>query len=475
MPIQKITTAQFRDRLRRAILDRTDTHDVAYGPIRDIVIDPMATVLENQNDRIRTISLLLTLEDPSALSEDDLDGIVFNEGLVRIEGARASTTLTFSAVTVDPTGPNLVVQRGFPVATTPDTSTGETVTFVTTEEATLVAASRSAYFNIQTQRYELRVPARATVQGDVGRVGRGRVKRPLRPLVGFDEVTNESATVGGRDRETNTELVERYLLTVRGTDLATPAGIEAFTRNNFPSVEDVLVEYTDVPRTGSAPGSVDVFIVGETSITTSENLEFIGVGQLIALGNAPVDVVGSVTSGANTYIEGTDYEVVQDTSASSRSVQAVEGVRFLPTATTPLPSAGGVVTVTYSYNSLIRDLQVASEQDENFVIGRDLLFREGFEVDIIIEAQLRVESGFSTTAVPAAVSTAVQDFINGLGLGEPVEASDVNLAARQVQGVDNFIITRLVRDPTDTGTADINIDTNEYARTNASNFTVTLI
>lgn len=476
MPVEKITAAQFRDQLRTGITERTTSHDVGFGPIRDIVIDPVATVLEQQNDRIRAVSLLISLEDPDNLSEEDLDSIVFNEGLRRIDGSRASATLTFSTPLVDPAGPDLVVQRGFPVATTPDTNTNETVTFVTTEARTLPAAQRQSFFNINTQRYELSIPAEATVEGSVGRVGATRIRRPLRPLVGFDDVTNNSAADGGLDRETNAELINRYLLAILGRDLSTPTGIEKFTRDNFPDVADVVVVFGNNPLlTRADPGAVDTYIVGDQFVARTENLEFLGVNQLLQISFPPLNVVTSVTSGATTYVEGTDFEVVFDTGANAGSTRATEGIRFLATATNPLPALGAAVTVSYTQNNLIAQLQATFEQDDVFVLGRDLLFKEGVQVNIILEARLRVTTGFSTTTVPSAVSTAIQNFINGLGLGDNVEESDIQGVVRRISGVDNFLIDRLVRDPTATGAADVTINDNEFPDIATADLTITLI
>ena len=478
MPVEKITAAQFRDQLRTGITERTTSHDVGFGPIRDIVIDPVAAVLEQQNDRIRAVSLLISLEDPDNLSEEDLDAIVFNEGLRRIDGSRATATLTFSTPQVDPAGPDLVVQRGFPIATTPDANTGETVTFVTTEARTLTAAQRQSFFNINTQQYELSIPAEATTEGSVGRVGATRIRRPLRPLVGFDSVTNNSAADGGLDRETNAALINRYLLAILGRDLSTPTGIEKFARDNFPDVDDVAVVFGNNPlltRAATEAGAVDTYIVGDQFVSRTENLEFLGVNQLLQISFPPLNVVTSVVSGATTYIEGTDFEVVFDTGGNAGSTRAVEGIRFLATATSPLPALGAAVTVSYTQNNLVSQLQATFEQDDVFVLGRDLLFKEGVQVNIILEARLRVATGFSTVTVPTAVSNAVLNFINGLGLGDNVEESDIQGEVRRISGVDNFIIDRLVRDPAATGASDITIVDNEFPRIAVADLTISLI
>lgn len=477
MPIDKISAAQFRTQIRQGITERTETHDVAFGPIRDVVIDPMATVLEDQNDRIRQVSLLVSLVNSTEFSDDDLDALVFNEGLTRQAGSRATGTVVFSTVTVDITGPDLVVQRGFPIATLPDASTGTSITFVTTEERTLTAVNASSYFNIDTDRYELQVPVIATVEGSAGLVGASRINRPLRPLNSFDEVSNTTATTGGRDRETNAELIDRYLLAVLGRDLTTPTGVRRFALDNFPDTVDVLTVFGSNPlltRTDTNAGAVDAYVLGSSTVTRRENLTYLGVNQLMTVSFPPLVSVTSVVEGATTFIEGTDYEVVFDDSDLAGSTRATEGVRFLAAGTQP-SAPGAAVTVTYTSNQLIRNLQTEFELDNVFVFGRDLLIKEGLQVDIILEADLRVSSGFSTSTVSSAVNTAVLDFINALNLGDDVEESDIQGAVRRVSGVDNFIITRLVRSATDTGATDVLIADNEYARIAQADLVITLI
>lgn len=485
MAIEKISASQFRTQIRNGITARTKTHDTAYGPIRDIVIDPMSTVLERQNDRIRRVSLLVSLINTGTFTDEELDALVFNEGLTRILGSFATGTIVFSTLVVDTTGPDIIVPRGFPVATQAGAGGSDTITYVTTETSTLVVAQAASYknFEVDPPQFELEVPVIATVQGSIGNVGATRVNRPLRPLVGFDSVSNPESISGGRDAETNDELIQRYLLAILGRDIATPTGIERYARDNFPDLADIKPIYGNNPlmlRDAEDSGAVDAYLIGDQLTTRTESLTFLGIGQLIELTYPPLRQVSSVENitSAATYTEGVDYEVVFDTSNESGSTRASEGIRFLAddlAAPTP-PAAGDVIRIEYTSNNLVRRIQATFEQDDVRVFGRDLLFREGTRVDIILEASLRVASGFSTVTIPSAVEAAVLDYINTLNLGDDLEESDLQAVVRAVSGVDNFIITRLVRDASASGAADITIADNEYARiTQGPDFQVTLI
>lgn len=478
MPIPKITATQFESSIRSGITSRTTTHDTAVGPIPEVIIKPAARVFERQNDRIRTVSLIVSLSNEVAFSDEfeaDLDAYVFNEGLVRALGSRATATVVFSRAAA-PTA-DIVVQRGYPIGTQPDEATGQTITFITSETRTLPFATASAYFNIQSQRYELSVPVIAIVEGSTGRVAASRINRPLRPLVAFDSVTNPSAAVGGRDRESNAELIERYLLAIQGRQLGTPFGIERFARDEFPDVEDLLAVFGSnelLTRSTEDAGAVDAYIIGDQVLDVTDNLEFFGIGQLLQISTPPLVSVSAVSSGASTYIKDQDYEEVFDETGNAGSVRAIEGIQFLAGGPTALPATGDVVTITYTQNQLIRNLQTRFEQDDAFVFGRDLLFKRGLQVNIVIEADLTVEAGFNATDIQLAVEEVILDFINTLELGDDVERSDIQAVVRQISGVDNFVFTRITRSTVASGVADIVIEDNEYARIDSADLTITV-
>lgn len=473
MPINKKTATEFRQDLAEGITARNTSHDTAYGPLRDVVTDPTAAVLEQQNDRARKVSLLLSLINEAEFDETDLNAFVFNEGLIRSSGAQATTTLTFQ-VKLAPTA-DATVQRGFPVATQPDEATGTSITYVTTEEVTLAFATAATAFNAVTGFYELNVPAVATAAGTVGRVGANRVNRPLRTLVGFDAVTNKSATVGGLDSETNTELIERFLLAIVGRQLGTKKGIERFLLDEFPDVEDAHTIYGDDPlllRAASDAGAVDTFVVGEQATTGSDNLVFLGVGQTMVITRPPLLAVTSVTRAAPaaTYAEDIDWETVKDVSGVSGSTRAVDGIRFITGGNAP--SVGDVIVVAYTYNNLIRSMQTTLDVEDNLVLGRDLLGRESVRVDIVLAATLTAVS--NPVGTKTLVEAALLAYVNALGAGDDVEGSDLQGVVRRISGVDNFIITNLNRATIGVlSTVDLPIAANEYARMTTANLNIT--
>lgn len=475
MPIEKLTADQIRDDLSEAIAENPE-HEVHFGPIKDIVIDPVAAVNEAIAARTYEVSRMIALDDPDNLAVADVDRIIYNEGLTRNAGTQASVTLTFYANVVDPNGSDLYVPRGFPVGVK---STGTAaVTFVTTADAILPAASAASYYNATRRRYEVSVQAVSTTRGTAGRVGPNRVVRPLRALNGFAGVVNLTASVGGqRDAETNREVIERYLMAVRGRSIATATGLQFWALNQFPDVVDTRAVYgTDSLVTRSTvTGAVDLYVVGDQLATTTATFVYLGHSQRLVFPKQPVRSVTSVTSGAVTYVEGVDFDIVTDTSAQAGSVNGQDALVFRPLATATLPALGAAVNVTYSYNTLIETMQVAVDQPDNYVEGRSLLVKAGLRVNIYLSGTLAVKTGYVASTVLSTAVSKLTAYINELRLGAPVEGSDLQAVVRSVVGVDNFIITRLVRDALATGTADVALAGNEHAIIDTESLAITLV
>lgn len=470
MPISRKTAAELAVDITNAIQGRNSDYDTRIGPVPDLVINPMAAVLELQHERIRSVQQLLSLEDDGSFTSQDVDEFVRNEGLLRLQGGRSTVTLIFARSTI-PTV-DLTVRANFPVSTLPDEVSGSTVTFITTADATMIAAQASSYFNPISQRYELPVAAISLATGVDANVGPNRIRRPLRPLVGFNSVSNTDGASGGRSVETSSELIERYFFSLTGTSPTTVNGVQKILRNLYPTVRDSYVVYGNNllnVRSASDGGAMDVYTIGDIPTTVTETVTFSGVGQILPLSRAPVLSISSITG----YVLNTDYILVTDTGGNMGSVRAVDGVYWLPSAVT-IPATNTSLNVTYSYNSLQTVLQSAFSLPENDAAGRDLLYKQGVKKSIRIVAQLKPAAGFVGTTVQSLVNTAIMDALAEYKLNEDVEESDINLIARSFSGVDNFIITTLAL-VGGSGVADIPIAANEYASLIQSNLTITLI
>lgn len=477
MPLSRKTASEFLAKLRNGIVSRTKRFDTGYGPIKDAFLLPTAAVLEDEhNNELRPTSLLISLQNDEEFSEEDLDSLVFNEDITRPEGANAVVTLRFARSTAFSSSETGLLQRGHPIGTSADESSGQAVTFVITE--TKDKSSAVAVLNTDTNRteYVVEIPSVCVIQGAVGLVGPDRINRPLRPLVGWETVTNPEASREGRDRYSQSELIELYLLAVGSRQLSVPQGNELYVRNNFGAVEDMNeVSGTNVllTRAGTDAGAVDAYIKGTSALTKTDQVTFLGLGQKLILSTPPVVSITSVVrvSDSEEFDEDVDYEVRLDTSGVGGSIRARDGIRFIPTSD-PVPDVGDLISITYTYNELIRDLQTDAEDDRVKVDGRDLLYRMATQVEVYISAALTVKTGFVFATIKAAAETALLDYVNDLGMKKNVEESDLQKVVRGIAGVDNFVFSRLTDDESSIEAGDIVLGENEFPNLELANLVI---
>jgi len=478
MPVEKITAQQFSKAISDDILDRDSSLDVTFGPVRDTVIRPVGRILESQNDRVRKVFDLLSLLNLDQIDPADLDDFVYNEGLVRSPGTRSNTTVIFARSQAP--SADIPIPINFPIASSTDPSTGAQISFVTSAAKTMFSAAPGQYYNINTSNYELEVPVVAVNTGADGNVGSGRISVALRGLTDFDSVKNRVAATGGTAEEINEQLAQRYLIRVMGTDISTPLGIKRFVTDFFTQALDAAVVYGSdslMIREDTDAGAVDLWVLGESLSPATDTAYYPGVEQLITLSNQPVRGISMVQDSVpNTYVEGIDFEFVKDTGIRYGSVRGQDGIRFLTTGSVPLANA--VLTITYTYNALFSSLQSFFQSPGYCDPGRDLLFREGVSVPIVLTGALTVQSGDPATVLNN-VLTAVSTFVNTVtrssgGLGDNVERFDLDVQIGRVQGVNNFTISQLSR-YSSTGVGDISIGKNEYARISSANLNVTFV
>ncbi len=473
MAIERISKSEFVTMLSGGITSRDPTMDVNIGPIRDLRIDPFAEVCEFQNNRIVYVSELNSLINAVNLVPDDVDKIVFNEALVRWSGSTSTAVVTFARAqtpTVD-----ITVPINFPLATITDPKTGRSILFRTIETQTMFAASASAYYNSTSSKYELDVAVASVLTGADTSVGAYTIKVMRRALPGFDSCYNKLATTSGKALETNQELADRYMLHVKGSQLGTPYGNEVYALDNFSAVEDVYSVYgnnTYLAREEDDAGAVDIWIQGTTPLTRNYTVAYPGVETLIVLDRQPLISITSVVSGATTFVEDTDFEVVSDTGSYSRSSSGQDGIRFLAGGTVP-SAIGDAVTISYQYNSLMDLLASYFTQSYYYSLGMNKLFRWAYQLDLELEGDLKVASGNPTT-IQTLVNNAIYNYVTGLHLGDSVEEFDLDREIAKITGVDNFVWTKLaVKDGV--GVGDVTVAPYQYPRVALSDLVITLV
>ena len=472
MSINRITSSQFSSVITNGVNERDETMDTAIGSIKDFFIDPFAEVLEQQNDRVVYISNLNSLKYVNKAIPDDLNDIIYNEAMIRWNGSRAVTVLTFART--QPPSSDIVIPINFPIATVVDAATGRSIVFKTVETKTMYSAAPSSYYNADNEKYEIDIAVASIIVGETSKVGAYTIKNMRRPLTGIDEVYNKSATTSGRGVETNRETADRYLLHVEGSQIGTPNGTKRFILDNFSNITDAYIVYGEsnyLTRDQGDTGAVDIWVLTEEPLTRTYTTNYPGIETLIPLDKQPLIEIISVSDSAVTYVEGTDFLAITGETEYAYSNLGQDGIKFIAGGT--VPTVGVPLTITYKYNSMIDVLAAFFTQNDYYHMGTNRLFRWAQKKSIEIEANLKVRSG-NPDSVLNAVRTAVTSYTNNLKLGEDVEEFDIDAVVAKVYGVDNWTYTTLAIEG-ETGVSDISIPPNEYARIPAANFVINLV
>jgi hypothetical protein len=143
------------------------------------------------------------------------------------------------------------------------------------------AANAAAFFNFNTQRYEITVDIVAQTVGASGNRSAGSIKNVVTPVGGL-QVTNTEATVFGTDQESNLDLATRAELGFVSVDTGTEGGYAATSAAQIGIIKSKIVksgdalmmrDYDDV-RHKHIGGKVDVWVQGLRERTVSERFAF---------------------------------------------------------------------------------------------------------------------------------------------------------------------------------------------------------
>lgn len=340
-----------RDFIIQRLLEFDPSYDVGSGvPTTSLMIDPQAIILQPIVDELTVIqasqSILTILEsdDPDSFPEDIVDGLASNAFVERIPGAIGSDVqrLRFFQPQSFSAQKGVLIFRG-PQGQRYSNSEGVTVT------------DSEMALNQEGALYYVDIPIIALEEGETFNVGKGSITSMESEPAGIANVTNLFGIDQGRDRETNTELIDRIKVAVTVRALVTGRGIVVTLTENFTTIEEIEPigfgepeMMRDIVYNVHIGGNVDVYI--KTAALSDGSADFFGievdstrrrataatvvlleqdVGYSLGRPVDRTDVEPVVTSidGVVTYAEGTDYTIDDATGLISRP--ALSGVFHL--------------------------------------------------------------------------------------------------------------------------------------------------
>jgi len=470
MAVEQVTRTEIIDRLKTAITDYDSNVDVEYGPVKDLVIDPMSEELRRVNDAIYHVFRIQSLQNIAEFSEDELDAFAYNWQISRKEGTFATGTCWFQ--TSSPPATDIEIPLHTVVATAE--IKGVILTFYTTEVVVFLAGQQyvGSYWNAAEEVYEIAVPVRAVATGPDSNVAAGGIVQMVSNIPTFSRIVNKEATFGGTERETNSRLAQRLMLAIMGVERASIEGLELWYEEQVGVIDASVIPAQDPIMTRAESGAVDVAILGTEYATYQETIVFNNLQVLFT--KQPVKSVISVIGTSGEYEEGVEWVFVKDTTSGyAGSTRALSRIEWRAIDT--LPPIGEAITITYQYDKMIIDLQDLSEEDDNRFLA-DILVKSAEQIDVQCAFTIKVYSGFVQSNVRQNCKDVVYAFINDLKLGANVEQSDLVFEIRKVAGVDNvelpFQVLKKESDPASTEPYDITIEKNEYARIASSKIEV---
>jgi hypothetical protein len=333
-----------RDFVIQRLLEYDPSFDVGAGvPTTSLLIDPLTIILQPVIDELGVVQLsqsilsILETDDPDVFPEDIVDGLASNAFVERNPGSLGSDVQRVRFFEPE----DFTAQRGILVFRGP---AGQRYT--NSEAISITSAEMS--LNQEGTLFYADIPIIAVEEGEDFNVEAGSISTMESEPIGAANTSNLFGIQQGRDRETNTELIDRIKIAVTVRALVTGRGIIVTLTENFTTIEEITPigfgddeMMRDIVYNVHIGGNVDVYIK-TPSFTTSSfdvfNLEvdttrqqavaataaLLVIGQAYTMSRSPVDRtnVDPVVRGLDgtIYTEGAldDYEIDDVTGTISR-------------------------------------------------------------------------------------------------------------------------------------------------------------
>lgn len=411
--------------------------------VKDVVIDSPAQEFESAYTEIDNVALLSSLQNYASFTTDQLNSVASDYGLTRLLGTKATGTIVFRFKAL--TDVNIPFNTRLSTAA----STGvASVEFITSQTVIVSSANLPNYYNYLTSFYEVSVPIESSNIGASNNVAAGTITTVLSSISNLDSITNYLPTVNGTDDETNSSLSSRVQTKRLGNNIGTASGYETTVIADNRVLDSIVVGPNDTEMVRNEfGGSIDIYVLGTDLVQVSEAHTWNNTISEIVLNNQPIPTGGIVSvTGALTGLLTltTDYAFTKDIGVLANSSASSDKISFTAVGI-PKLVAGGTqdITVVYSYNSLITDLQATLNIDTSHITASDVLIREANEILVNIYADVSTLSGYDKATIQAEIETALGTTINAFKLNTDLQPSDVVAIIAGVTGVDKVGLTTL--------------------------------
>ena len=411
------------------IRGKSATIDLSEGTIiDDIVISAPSQEIAGLYDENNTTSKGQSLLTASDSATDSLGG---NLGILRLTPNSAQGIVNFFSYT-SPAN-DITIPAGA-IVSTYAVSGGNSIQFTVTTTIYMYTQLASSYLNPSNSVYEIAVPVEAIKSGVNGVVGPQSITQLVTSIPGIDGCYNPDATSGGTDAEDTSDLGIRTASKWRGNTIGVLDGYLSEVLA-YPGVEDAIV-FGGISTGRDDLGPVDIYVRGSNVVTFQDT--FISYSSFTDLVLTKQPVIESaniqVISSQGGIISDLLYNLLKDTGAYAGSINGQDMIDW----TSGSYVSSGSITVNYSYNSLIYDIQNYFSDPSRNVQNTNLLIKWTTETYIDITGNIRVSSGYDSNSVKAEIGNQLAIYMNNLNIGALIQQSDIVETILLIPGVDDL-------------------------------------
>jgi hypothetical protein len=432
-----------RDFIIQRLLEYDPSFDVGAGvPTTSLLIDPLTIILQPVIDELGVVQLsqsilsILETDDPDIFPEDIVDGLASNAFVERNPGSLGSDVQRIRFFQPE----DFDAQRGILVFRGP---AGQR--FTNSEAISITSGEMS--LNQDATLYYVDIPIISIEEGEDFNVDAGGITSMESEPIGAANTSNLFGIQQGRNKETNTELIDRIKIAVTVRALVTGRGIIVTLTENFTTIEEITPigfgdaeMMRDIVYNIHIGGNVDVYIktpsftesfydVFNLEVDTTRQKAVASTAVLLiediaySMSRSPVDrtnVLPTVRSldGTILYVEGAsdDYEIDDVTGSISRvsgsdivhlsgSNGAVggagpyEGKQLTLAAAFLFAKAGMRVTINTTAAAGVYTIKEKIDNDNVIVYGQFPVFPIASGVDFKVDEVLSINFEYNPVTI----------------------------------------------------------------------------
>jgi uncharacterized phage protein gp47/JayE len=399
------------------ITNANPTIDTSEGtPVNDIVISAPAAEMANLYQTSENVSLA---QSPLTANDDDLVKRAYDLNLVQKQARSARGSITFFSRTLPVS--DVLIPVGSAVSTSAALTTAS-LSFITTRAVTMYAVLGANYLNPNTGVYEISTDIQAVTAGTAGNAGANTINTVTNPLSGIDGCYNASTVEDGEDVESSASLAARISTRISGNVLGTEDGILEVVLAQEGVDAATVIAHGQTGR--DAFGAIDVYVKGTTTRFQQDTFNYgLSPTPNLLLTRQPVLLSGvtAVLSSVSGSVSTTQWSLVKDTGTYGGSILALDSVNW----TAPFYDSNDTLTVQYSYNGLVEDLQNLFTQTNVDPLNTSLLIKWAIQTPINITANISIAPGFDSTSVINQAQIDINTYLGTLSIGDPIIQSDI--------------------------------------------------